>query len=369
MGCLLKINTYKMNILKISIFVLVNIFIISIVNGEVYFKNTQSSQKKIIINNPSIPKYKGEIFEKELEFKINPEEMGKYYLNRPSQIVLDNKCNIYVLDNKELRIIKFDPQGQFLKIIGKPGAGPGELNGLTSIFITNNKLGAWCAQNNHLNYFDLNGEFLGSSISTVGISQLNCDSYGNLFGVISSPIKEEKLVLLEDDLSIKRIIDKRAFEQPKFYGVGLLYSLTKSKNIIVGNMSGIKDYKIKVFNYDGELIREIRKDHQPLRIPSEDIEIVRKNNIMNWEIPEYFMPFSRIYNNEKGMILVTAYTRRGKKNETGFNIFDKEGKYLADIIFKSYLYYCLWENGRLYTIEENEEGSLMVKVFKLKWKD
>jgi hypothetical protein len=105
-----------------------------------------------------------------------------------------------------------------------------------------------------------------------------------------------------------------------------------------------------------------------MRVPREDIESLRKNNPLNWQIPDYLMPFSRIYTNEAGMIITAPYARRGEKKEMGFDIFDKMGKYLSHMLMDSYFYHCLWGNGRLYAIQENDDGYLVVRVYKLNWK-
>jgi hypothetical protein len=281
---------------------------------------------------------------------------------------LDDHHNIYILDIKELNIKKFDQHGRYLLTIGKAGLGPGELSGLSSIFIANNELVAWCGQNNHFNYFDLNGKFRKSQLLSMRIDQVKCDSKGNIFGVRSAGEGEQTLVQLNENLLIKMEIDKRAWEPPKYYGVGLLYSLTKDNTIVVGNSKGYEDYEIKEFNSSGELIRLIRKEHRPMRVPREDIESLRKNNPLNWQIPDYLMPFSRIYTNEAGMIITAPYARRGEKKEMGFDIFDKMGKYLSHMLMDSYFYHCLWGNGRLYAIQENDDGYLVVRVYKLNWK-
>jgi hypothetical protein len=53
----------------------------------------------------------------------------------PSDIVVDNEGNVYVLDSGNHRIQKFDPEGHFLASFGRQGQGPGEFQYPQSIDI------------------------------------------------------------------------------------------------------------------------------------------------------------------------------------------------------------------------------------------
>lgn len=55
--------------------------------------------------------------------------------NTPSDIVLDEAGNIYILDAGNHRIQKFDPEGKYLGSFGREGQGPGEFNSPTSLDI------------------------------------------------------------------------------------------------------------------------------------------------------------------------------------------------------------------------------------------
>ncbi|MCK5149201.1 6-bladed beta-propeller [bacterium] len=68
---------------------------------------------------------------KEVRFESNLvingiSEDGEIILYKPSRFTVDHNENIYILDNAECNIKKFDKSGKLISIIGKNGAGPGE---------------------------------------------------------------------------------------------------------------------------------------------------------------------------------------------------------------------------------------------------
>lgn len=63
-----------------------------------------------------------------LQFSIGAEEGEDWeLLSRVTQVVFDQQENLYVLDSGNYRVLVFNPQGKFVRQIGKQGGGPGEL--------------------------------------------------------------------------------------------------------------------------------------------------------------------------------------------------------------------------------------------------
>jgi DNA-binding beta-propeller fold protein YncE len=55
--------------------------------------------------------------------------------NMPSEIVLDDAGNLYILDSGNDRIQKFSPEGKYIVTFGRKGQGPGEFNSPASLDI------------------------------------------------------------------------------------------------------------------------------------------------------------------------------------------------------------------------------------------
>lgn len=82
-------------------------------------------------------------------------------LNAPSDVALDSKGNIYVADGGNFRMIKFDPDGNFVKAWGEKGKEPGNFNFPHSIHIDHqDTLYITDRQNARIQLFDSQGKFL-----------------------------------------------------------------------------------------------------------------------------------------------------------------------------------------------------------------
>jgi len=65
-------------------------------------------------------------------------EDENYAFYHPYDIALDSSGNMYIVDNANCRIQKFNPEGKYLATIGGPGQGPGEFQSPISIDIDSN---------------------------------------------------------------------------------------------------------------------------------------------------------------------------------------------------------------------------------------
>ncbi len=123
--------------------------------------------------------------------------------HKPSAIKIDGEGNIYVLDQGNRRIVKFDAAGAFVREIGGAGTGPGEFSNpidLTldkegNIYVVDlprgrsNKLVIIGRNGEHLNSFDIGTTYklCGSRIAVndQGLIYLNLPLEGTLFSVFT----------------------------------------------------------------------------------------------------------------------------------------------------------------------------------------
>jgi len=118
----------------------------------------------------------------------------------------------------------------------------------------------------------------------------------------------------------------------------------------------------KVFDKMGNFIREIGKRGQG---PGEfafpwGIMISPKQ-----ELPKFYPAFKSLSVDEKGRLFVCTFKKISEGKENYYDVFNSDGKYIAEISLRAKPR--VWKSGKIYTIEENEEGFQVVKRYKVSW--
>ncbi len=97
----------------------------------------------------------------------NREDDPNYRFYQASQLAVDVLGNIYVLDAGNHRVQVFDSNGDYLQTLGARGEGPGELESPWSITLAGDKVVVVDASTARLNYWSLEGEYLGATTLVV----------------------------------------------------------------------------------------------------------------------------------------------------------------------------------------------------------
>ena len=77
-------------------------------------------------------------------------------------VAIDSTGFIYVCDYRANNIKKFNAKGEFVKVIGKEGQGPGDFNRPSEVEIIQDRLVVWESRNLRISILDLNGDFIKS---------------------------------------------------------------------------------------------------------------------------------------------------------------------------------------------------------------
>jgi hypothetical protein len=80
-----------------------------------------------------------------------------YYLKSPREIQIAPDGSIFVVDANQF--LKFDPNGKFIKNLYKEGQGPGELEGISDLIVTEDELFVLQGQPNKVMLMSQDGEF------------------------------------------------------------------------------------------------------------------------------------------------------------------------------------------------------------------
>ncbi len=129
-------------------------------------------------------------------------------------------------------------------------------------------------------------------------------------------------------------------------------------------------YGMQIINPEGEVIKKIIRDYDPVLISEEEKES-RKSEILKIQpdrkidMSRHHPPFRYFVADDEDRIYVE--TREKPENGEGnvYDIFDEEGKYIAKVVFSFRPQ--VWKKGKVYAIKEDEEGFQMVKRYKVTW--
>jgi len=309
----------------------------------------------------------------------NPDES----LSQVSTFIVDGTGVIFALDFKEQKIKVFDKTGKFLRLIGRPGQGPGELGMASGIqLMADGTLVVEDATNRRLAQFKPSGEFI-KNISTsgmLGLVNVLLDGKGNAIGREMGLTEGNAKMFFEIkkfDPSLKPLftLDKIEFPVPipgSGTKVNILdmisaYQFDPAGNIYYGRNV---DYEIKVYSLEGKHVRTIRKEFDRVKVTQADIDemLERMPNAVPganmremFSFPEYFPPFQTFLLDDEGKLVVRTFMKGKAKGEYVFDLFDAEGRFFAQFITKSDLR--LWKAGKAYGIEETDEGYQVIKRY------
>jgi hypothetical protein len=309
----------------------------------------------------------------------NPDES----LSQVSMFVVDKEGGIFALDFKEQKIKVYDKTGKFLRLVGKPGQGPGELGMASGIqLMADGTIVIEDATNRRLALFKPSGEFIRniSMSGMLGLVNILLDAKGNAIGREMGLGEGNAKMFFEIkkfDSNLKPLftLDKIEFPVP-IPGSGTkmnilemmsIYQFDPSGNIYYGRNA---DYEIKVYSPEGKHFRTIQKEYDRAKVTQADIDemLERIPNVAGgvnikdmFSFPEYFPPYQSFFLDDQGRLYVRTFTKGKGKGEYDIDVFDLEGKFIAQFITKSNLQ--LWKAGKAYGIEETEEGYQVIKRY------
>lgn len=112
--------------------------------------------------------------------------LGNNSFNAPAAVVVADNGNIFVADGHgnttNNRVVKFAPDGTFIKAWGKTGYGPGEFRTLHAIAMDNDgRIYVGDRSNNRIQIFDQEGEFIAQWNQFGRPSGIFFDDHGRIF--------------------------------------------------------------------------------------------------------------------------------------------------------------------------------------------
>jgi hypothetical protein len=343
---------------------------------------------KIISNGkkPNAPQGQSAAIKLTAELVIGQSENPDEALSEVGTFVVAEDGKVFVLDSKDRKIKAFDRNGKFLCPIGKPGEGPGELGLPTGVqFTPDGLLMVEDATNRRLSFFKPSGEFIRSAsiADKMGMVNILMDAKGNYLGReigVSGNKMFFEVKKYDPELKPLFSLDKIDFPVPlpgsgaKINPMELasVYQFDGAGNIFYGRNVA---YEIKVYDPQGKHIRSIQKEYDEVKIKQEDInEMLARIPAGSpgsasikemFVFPDYFPPFQFFLLDDQGRMYVRTFKKGKAKGEYELDVFDAEGRFIAQSITKADLR--IWRGDKAYGIEETEDGFRVIKRYAVSW--
>lgn len=348
---------------------------------------------EVIINHQEPYIIKGEptflTLMKEFSIDFARDDIGELGIANSLDFEVDSLGNIYFFfaDKEGDLVFEFDPQGSYVASFGTKGQGPGEIqyivwtgiNSQDNIIVSDNG-------NRKILVFPKNRALFKEIRYPSKVGLLYPLENGNFFGLWNKPPANsdkdmytwafslynpefEKIKLLDTqkvyDFNTQgfRGIISRPFNTHQF----------SRENIFVACED--RGYEILKYDLEGNLIRKIRKEYQPVPI-SEDVIKEKKKQFetMGGEVwfPKFWLPMGNFFLDDDGRIFVKTFEKGENPGEYIFDIFNPEGVFIGrkamNILTLGDAYACVKSRrDRLYCFQEKSDGFREFNVYRMRW--
>ena len=349
---------------------------------------------EVVINHFDPYKLKGEPttfnLEKAFSIDLEREDLAEKGLSDATTFDIDSEGNIYFARSwvKENCIFKFDRSGNFITSFGRKGQGPGEIQFIMYFGIdSRDNIIVSDQVNRRALIFDKEGNCINETRfapGTFAMFPLENRYYLGFWryrGEID-PNDEyfpQGFSLYDSNLEEIKVLDTYKYPSPMKKGrrainINEVFIWEISdKNIYIGNED--RGYEILKYDIDGNLLRKVRKEYIPVKVPEELIkkrkEYYEKLNRKVW-FPEYWLPYYSFFPDDEGRLYVKTYEAGENPGEFMFDAFNSDGIFIGR---KSLNIYSWGEiavcakvkRNLLYCLQEKETGYKELIVYRMKW--
>lgn len=288
-------------------------------------------------------------------------------------IEVDDQNRIYVLDSKACQIKIFDESGEYLRTIGKQGQGPEEFSRpLSMSMIGKDVIAVEDMGNRLIKLLDLDGHYV-KSLSTAKMrmfARAAFSSQGYILGIVPTMDSDNpfyELMKFDSDLRPLKVLKNCPLPSPGALDPFLPvfhYQIDRDDNIVYGFP---KNYELEILNPEGDVLKKITRDYDPVEITEEEKEMERKNHPpeISLVFSSHYPPFRLFLCDDEGRIIVQARERKDGRLRYVYDVFDEQGRYIVK--FQSDATPMLWRRGKMYALAESEEGFQSVKRYAVTW--
>ena len=361
---------------------------------------------EVVINHQEPYRMKGEpttiTIEEEFTIDTEKDDIAELGLTDIWGFSVDSQDDIYFYLSPLVQgdlVFKFDKEGHFVRSFAKKGQGPGEIENPAYLRIdSNEQLVIIDTAGHKLSIFDTEGNLIKEfpvdmNIARPGTAIIPLENGNYLVRrVLLEDRRHSDIIvsLFDPEFDELKELHRHRVESPEFTGKFELPIPTplfeaSKEHIFVGN--GQLGYEILVFDLDGNVVRNIRKEYKPVEVSKDYKNEIRaylensefsflKNKVF---FPKYLQPFQFLFTDDEGRLFVMTHEKGGNPEENVFDIFNSEGVFVLRKNLEVFLSGNLFEPGnpidswavmkhdRFYCLREKESGFKELVVFRTKW--
>jgi hypothetical protein len=356
---------------------------------------------EIVLNRIEPYPIRGEpsTFALEEEFSIDTEDdniAGLGLTDISASFDADSSNNVYLINPKgdESIIFKFDKNGEFIRAFSRRGQGPGELipGPFPSPYLVvddKHHIAVSDSMNKRISFFAQDGSLVNEVKINTNIFRViplvngNYLAYVNVMDPRGEFINQNPVTLFSSEFEEIKELDKQLIPNP-IIGKGLkgtwhILSWTVSKGKIYTGFQE-RGYEIYVYDFDGKLVQEIKKEYEPVSVPQEhkdkfmrqfEAEVfdpIRKKIYF----PDSMPPFLAFFSDDEGRLFVMTYEKGENPGEYLFDIFNPDGicvgRKSLEVFHDESGLHATMKNGHFYCLHEKSNGYKELIVYRVKWK-
>jgi hypothetical protein len=372
-------------------------FCLTACKGKAQKAKVETIEGVTYVHNPATPLHpaKAVAFEEEFVYK-EKDEAGEIRLFKPGRFAVDAQGQIYIGDNSDMAIKVFDPQGKYLRAIGRKGEGPGEFTFIGDMVpLPDGRLLVTDFQARRTSFFDYEGQFLVSYPWKKNFLkvQLATESSCTLEeGVYTEEVRERWIKKIDFAGEELMSFGKFSFPEIKMVQVGEGMISTSvpwtPASVFAGDNSRQwlyhcpgDQYLIEVYDHEGKLFRKIDRPYEAVPVTDDDINEIKSDFTKRPDSPAAKlyaqMEFPRvkpvsdrlIVDSDGNLWLRTSEVKKDQGKEiTAYDIINPDGFYEA----RAWLYVIpsVFAGGKMYLTDEDEATGLrQVKRYRIIWKE
>ncbi len=267
------------------------------------------------------------------------DQSGQFYFKYPGELRMSSDGHILLADENEL--LKFTPEGKFIKNLFKKGQGPGEIESDFAYFLHDNEIYIYDFMALKMIRKDLNGEL---------IKQVRIESgpYNGFYGVFKNwlvflkdifPLPSERKSKLQDMPCAIRLVsqdgksenESYVFQRQMFFWPNEITSWTRWASILSedGNrlyVSHTRDYLIEALDLNkGQVVNRFKRKYPSVKYKERGWE---ENFYKKYGAPKikYEIDVSGLFINKDSLWVKTSTSDKEKGDL--FDVFDSQGRFI-----------------------------------------